>query len=258
MRPFGYEYAWRREWNAWQRIFIRIFGIVDLPTRIRARAVLWAMRRVHSNRVLDVGCGTGVYTLCLTRVSACQVVAIDIDANRVESIRRIGSELQRHGLSAMCGDETALASLPKTAFSTVLAVEVLQYFHDLPRTLRELQERLRPGGCLIAHVPVRTALLPHENTLFNDAELARLIIEAGFEPAELRQTFGSAALALCEIFAWLVPRPALLAVVYPLLLIAMHLTPRFTDKGDFRLVVARKPVVPVTLGAFTGTPGVSF
>jgi SAM-dependent methyltransferase len=246
LKAFGYEYAYRPDWGRLQRLFIGVFGVVDLPTRIRAHAVLWALRHISCDRVLDIGTGTGVYAFYVTRDPRCQAVALDIDANRIEIVRYIADRLERQRLATVCGDERMLATLP-TDFSVVLAVEVLQYFTDLGQTLRELQQRLRPGGRLIAHVPVRKSLLPYEHSLFNDAVLRKLFVEAGFEPPEIRKTFGRVAQALCAIFTWCVPRPVLLAAVYPLLLLLTGLMPRFTQKGEYgRLVFARKPVVKMT------------
>ena len=241
MKAFGYEYAYRPDWGRLQRVFIEVFGVVDLPTRIRARAVLWALRRISCDRVLDIGTGTGVYAFYVTRDPKCQAVALDIDANRIEIVSYIACRLERQGLSTVCGEDKALATLPATSFSVVLAVEVLQYFPDLQQTLRELRDRLRPGGFLIAHGPVREALWPYEHSLFDDAVLEKLFVEAGFEPPKIRKTFGRIALALCAAFSGCVRRPVLLAVVYPLLLMAITLTPRFSKNGEYRLVIARNP-----------------
>jgi SAM-dependent methyltransferase len=240
LKAFGYEYAYRPDWWRLQRVFIEIFGVVDLPTRIRARTVLWALRHYSCDRVLDIGTGTGVYAFYITRSPGCEAVALDIDANRIEIIRYIGKQLERRRLSGLCGDHRALSTLPKADFSVVLAVEVLQYLPDLQQALRELHERLRPGGVLIAHVPVREALLPFDFNLFDDASLKKLFTEAGFERLEIRQTFGRVVSVLCEIFSWCVPRLALMGAVYPLLLLATAFTPRFTENGTGRLVIATK------------------
>lgn len=242
MRPFGYEHAFRAGWGALQRAYIWLFGIVDLPTRIRARAVCSALNRLAWDSMLDVGAGTGTYAYYASREPSRRVVAFDIDARRVETIKCVARRLGRDSLSAVCGDEKNLAALPREECAVVLAVEVLQYFPDLHGTLRVLQERLHPGGTLVAHVPTRTALWPHEYTLFDDDSLRRHFIAAGFESPEIRQTFGRLSLALCAAFNWCAPRPALLAFVYPLLLLAAAVTPAVVNSGEHRLVVARKPI----------------
>jgi len=227
-------------------VFIRIFGVVDLPTRIRSHAVLWALRRVSCDRVLDIGTGTGVYAFYITRNPGCEVVALDVDANRIEIIRYIANKLERHRLLALCGDHGVLSTLPKVDFSVILAVEVLQYLPDLRRALRELHERLRPGGVLIAHVPVRKALLPFDFNLFDDASLKKFFAEAGFERSEICQTFGRVVLCLEGIFSWCVQRPWLMGAVYPLLLLAATFVPKFSENGKGRLVIATKSLLKVT------------
>jgi SAM-dependent methyltransferase len=243
-KPFGYEYAYRPGWGGLQRGFIAVFGIVDLPTRIRARAVLWALRRSHCDRALDVGTGTGVYALYITRDAKHQCVAMDIDRNRIESIRAMADKLGRQGLSTVCGNERVLASLPAD-FSAVLALEVLQYFPDLREIMLLLQRRLQPGGVLIIHFPVMDRLRPYEHHLLDDIVIRKLCMEAGLEIAEIRQTFGWFAQVLCAVFAWCVPRQWALAIIYPLLLSLISLMPRFTRNGAFRLVIARKPFVGI-------------
>jgi hypothetical protein len=99
---------------------------------------------------------------------------------------------------------------------------------------------LRAGGVLIAHVPVRDALGPHEHTLFNDVMLRELFLDAGFEPPEIRQTHGRFPQTLCQIFTWCASRNALIVALYPILLLATVLTPRFTQHGGYRLVIARR------------------
>ncbi|WP_295436368.1 methyltransferase domain-containing protein [uncultured Thiodictyon sp.] len=242
VRAFGCEYACRQDWSRWQRAFITVFGIVDLPSRIRARAVLWALQRFSCDHILDVGTGTGVYALYITRDAESRVLALDIDQRRIASVSDISGQLGRIGLTTLCGDDGVLSSLPRAYFSVGLAVEVLQYFPDLPRTLRDLHERLRPGGGLVVHIPVRKEFWPYERTLFDDATLPWLFINAGFEPPEIHQTFGRVALALGRVFSRCASRPAVLAIVYPLLLLGAALIPKFTNSGECRLVIARKPI----------------
>jgi SAM-dependent methyltransferase len=241
MPPFGSEYAFRPCWSPLQRAYIRLFGIIDLPTRIRARVVTPVLDRLAGDSVLDVGAGTGVYAYYASRASSRRVVALDIDRARIEDIKYVVKRIGRRGLSTVCGDEKRLADLPKDEFSFVLAIEVLTYLPDLQGALRSLNACMRPGGAIVAHVPMRAALLPFEHTLLSDDLLRSQFRAAGFESLEIHQTFGRAALALCDIFDWCVQKPVLLAIMYPLLLLASKLTPAIVEAGCYRLVIAKKP-----------------
>ena len=216
--------------------------MVDLPTRIRANAVISVVKNLSTDYFLDVGAGTGVYSFFLTRNRHCRGLAFDVDESRIDAIQQQARRLGRHNLQVLCASESGLEKLPAT-FSLVLAIEVLQYFPDLRIVITNLQRRLRPGGTLIAHVPVFDSLRPYEHTLFDDEKLTGLFINAGFDPPQIRQTFGPAALALCKVFTWAVDKPIILAWLYPWLLLALRLTPRFVRKGSYRLVIAHKPEV---------------
>ncbi|MGH6682498.1 MAG: class I SAM-dependent methyltransferase [Pseudolabrys sp.] len=239
---FGWEGAFRRDRGGVQRWYTRLFGAVDLPTRIRARAIMEILRGAVCDSALDVGAGTGAYAFYLTRIAASLVMAFDIDARRVENIRDIAQRLNRHTLSTLCGGQPIVATLPSSCFGVVLAIEVLQYLPGVSEYLGGLHRALRRGGILIAHVPIRLKLQPYELYLFDDTRLRELFAEAGFEQVEIRQTFGRAERMLCAVFSWCVAHPLLLAALYPLLLAAIALRPRFTDSGNCRVVIARKAV----------------
>jgi SAM-dependent methyltransferase len=199
------------------------------------------MRKFYCNNLLDFGTGTGVYSFFATRDPLCQCIALDIDAKRIESIQYQAILLNRNNLKAITFHDAALDELPLQSFSVVLAIEVLQYIPELRRTLIKLKERLRPGGVFIAHIPRRDSLWQFERNMFDDASLRQIMTEAGFEALMIRDTFGHAAVILCEIYSRLAERPILLAFLYPWLLICASLTPRFVSRGSFCLLVARRP-----------------
>lgn len=107
-----------------------------------------ALAPQEGERVLDVGCGTGLLTgRVASRLHAGEVIGIDASVPMIEVARRKRS-------SAVCRFEVALAeSLPfeDGAFDAVVSA---LFFHHVPldlkrRSAEELVRVLRPGGRVV-------------------------------------------------------------------------------------------------------------
>lgn len=105
--------------------------------------------------ILEVGCGTGNYTVPVAHRCA-KMVAIDASPEMLQYLRE---RLLRAGLANV---ETRLGQLPDglgtlNKFDGTLAVGVLNYAEDLEDALRSLTSALKPGGWTIFNVPILTA-----------------------------------------------------------------------------------------------------
>lgn len=120
------------------------------------RAVLW--RRYArlfrlGERILDVGCGTGIDTLHLAR-RGLEIVAVDASAGMLAELRR---KAEAHGLA---GRITArqlnvgeLASLPAGGFDGLIAAfAVLNTLSDLATFAAAAARLLRPGGRVLVNL----------------------------------------------------------------------------------------------------------
>ena len=110
------------------------------------------LERSHS--VLEVGCGTGNYTIPVARRCA-RMVAVDASP---EMLRHTRGRLDREGLS---GVETRLGRLPgrlgpAQSFDGTLAIGVLDYVRGIEAALRSLAWPLKPGGWTVFNVPARS------------------------------------------------------------------------------------------------------
>lgn len=238
--PFGAEYAEREGWAPLQRAYVRMLGIVDLPTRIRARTILPILAQLPAGRVIDFGAGTGVYAFLLSRRSDLDVVAVDVDDERVKEISSIASKLGRNMLSVVRADEEFFTSTRCGRADAIIASEVLLYCTDIDETLAAMYECLSPGGMLIAHTAVRHDLRPYERHKLNEARLAPLLRRVGFEEVEILATFGRRAQLLCAVFEKVSRRRIALAFVFPLLLLATKVIPCHPRQGHSLLAVACK------------------
>ena len=100
------------------------------------------------SRVLELGCGTGVYTrwLCDHR---CRVVAMDISSNIIEQARHRCPQA-----TFIQGDcESPANYLPEEltseAFDVILGVNTFSYYPNKGLALAGLKELLKPGGKIV-------------------------------------------------------------------------------------------------------------
>ncbi|MGH8925628.1 MAG: class I SAM-dependent methyltransferase [Acidimicrobiia bacterium] len=148
------------------------------------------------DRVLDVGCGTGVVAReCARRVGEeGNVAGIDISEEMLAVARRIAPELDWY-----LGDAVELP-FPDGAFDRAVSQFALMFFPDREKALTEMWRVLRPGGTLAVGVPggippayQRLAELASRN-LDSDASH---IIESRFvlgHPGKLKRIFSGAGL----------------------------------------------------------------
>lgn len=101
------------------------------------------------DRVLDVGCGTGLNLGLLVQAvgEQGQIVALDYSPGMLERARR---RVERNGwrnVRLVQGDAAVLAGI-EGPFDGVMSTWALGIVHDLPAALRRMCEVLAPGGRL--------------------------------------------------------------------------------------------------------------
>lgn len=240
--PFGAEYAWRPTWGILERSYIRMFGLLDLPGRLRARIVMPELDRLQLRKVLDLGSGTGCYSFYLSRDNCTDITGVEIDGCRVSESSHIAKCLGRGNLKFLCGSvDQCLKSFPPEAFETALAIEVLQYLTDVASILQETYRVLKPGGYLLGHVPVLGRLRPEERTLFDDNQIQEILFETHFQIVEIRPTFGGISRKLCSLYDRLSRRRMLVGILFPFILLASAAFQVENPNGDYRFFIARKP-----------------
>lgn len=99
-------------------------------------------------KVLEVGCGTGVYTEKLAKIIGADIFAIDISPDLLSKAR------DKIGYANVNFIEADLENLPfpDESFDAVVGVSILHHV-GIDEALREIRRVLRPGGSIVFSEP---------------------------------------------------------------------------------------------------------
>lgn len=108
-------------------------------------------------RILDVGCGHGLLSLRLAATPGREIVAIDPDGSKLAVARQAAAGSPRL-ISPLTIDEMAPGHLPDEMIDAAVLNDVLYLMtpERQRRLLRDLVDRLRPGGRLVIKTNARS------------------------------------------------------------------------------------------------------
>jgi SAM-dependent methyltransferase len=155
-------------------------------------ATLSLLPEVEGTRVLDAGCGPGVYSAWLIERGA-KVISIDVSPKMVELAKqRLGTKAQVHHADL----RKPLTFLESASFDIVLSPLVLEYIEDWNTTLAEFYRVLRPSGHLVVSVshPFSDYLYFKSSNYF-EIELVGSVWH-GFKPVQVRMPSFRRSLAM--------------------------------------------------------------
>ncbi len=112
------------------------------------RRLDWVRRYapLHNRRILDVGCGVGMYTAAFRRYTP-QVFGIEVELERA-----IEAQARAQGVTQALGETLPFIN---NTFDLVFSHEVLEHVADDRRCAQEMVRVTRPGGRIVIFVPNR-------------------------------------------------------------------------------------------------------
>lgn len=110
--------------------------LLEMPTTLKL------LGNVRSKKVLDLGCGTGIYSKILKKEGA-KVKGIDISEKEIEVARR-----ENPYIEFKIGNAEKLPYQDEE-FDIVLAALVMEYFNSWNKVLREIRRILKKKGIFV-------------------------------------------------------------------------------------------------------------
>jgi len=185
--------------------------------RVREEILLRKIRRiltdVPSPRILDVGCGAGLFFDQLEQFG--HVEGVESDQAAVEVSGR-----WQHRIAVGNLDATYQPAAP---FDLILMLDVLEHIPDTEPVVRRAAELLTPTGKLLVTVPAFRALwtahdeMNHHVTRYSSQQLRVTLTGTGLSVIETRYLFQSLVLPklLVRAAEALAPRPARVPAIAP-------------------------------------------
>jgi len=123
-------------------------------------AVFSELIRAYSGsmkRVIDLGCGGGLFSLYAAQFNA-HVTGIDGSDAMISIGRRRLEAAQCKNVDFAVRDITALTSAEVTTADLIICSSVLEYLDDLPKAIAVIDGLLNAGGALIVSMPNKSSI----------------------------------------------------------------------------------------------------
>jgi ubiquinone/menaquinone biosynthesis C-methylase UbiE len=115
-----------------------------LVRECESRLLLETARPARGERILDAGCGTGIFTLDLLAAGA-RVTGLELS---LPMLRRAGKKATNLPFSMVQGDMRGLPFADRS-FDTTVSVTAIEFVEDARAAVAELFRVTRPGGWIV-------------------------------------------------------------------------------------------------------------
>jgi cyclopropane fatty-acyl-phospholipid synthase-like methyltransferase len=156
----------------------------------------FAAQHVRHGRLLDIACGVGYGTRLVADRASARPVALGVDISP-QAIAHARAHYARPGVEFQVDNADEFED--RERFDTIISLETIEHLSAVPSFIDRLARLLRPGGIVVASVPVTPSvdLNPHHLHDFTERSFRKLFINRGFqEVASLRQVQGVSLFAI--------------------------------------------------------------
>ncbi|MBN2407212.1 MAG: class I SAM-dependent methyltransferase [Elusimicrobia bacterium] len=184
-----------------EKAYISVFGVPVSGLRIRARRILPVIDGMRFGSLLDVGCGSGIFSMEIAkRRPDARITGIDSDPSLVEKASAIADRAGLSNCSFSVQDVLGLAETAK--YDAVLCVDNLEHIEDDLLALKKIYAVLKNGGTGIFHVPgyyrrwlffgksVNFDVEGHVRPGYLAEDIKEKLESAGFRITDIHYTYG--------------------------------------------------------------------
>ena len=146
--------------------------------RLHLERYEFAARFVSGGRVLDCACGVGYGSDLLSKAGSAEQVVMGVDIDPA-AVAYADANYRAERVSFTCADGTQFAAEP---FDTIVSFETIEHVPDPEALIDNVARLLKPGGKLIASVPVTPSVdvNPYHLHDFTQASFRRMFEKRGF------------------------------------------------------------------------------
>ncbi len=134
---------WNRRLEVFDKQVLSVYENAYRKTVKRSAAFL-----KKEDRVFEIGCGTGVATIPLSKYVK-EITATDISENMIQKAREKAKNQSKDNIIFRTGELTEMEVEPER-YDVVAAYNVLLYMKNQEEVLKKIYEVLKPGGIFLS------------------------------------------------------------------------------------------------------------
>lgn len=134
---------WNRRSEVFDKQVLSVYENAYRKTVKRSAAFL-----KKEDRVFEIGCGTGVVTIPLSKYVK-EITATDISENMIQKAREKAKNQSKDNIIFRTGELTEMEVEPES-YDVVAAYNVLLYMKNQEEVLKKIYEVLKPGGIFLS------------------------------------------------------------------------------------------------------------
>lgn len=145
------------------KIYLFLFGYPDVASQKRFLIVNRLLKIKKGEKILDAGCGNGIYLQEFGNRFDIFGFGVDVRRNRIKTAKKINKYLGRNDLFIVSDLEKL--DLGKTKFDKAICLEVLEHINNDKDVFKKVAKSLKAGGRFVLSIPIKgTALTKEEES----------------------------------------------------------------------------------------------